>query len=126
MLPGGSEADSESRPDGADRYCLAMSKITLIAKLTAKEGKADEVEAVLDSVCSAASEEDGLEVYSAHKANDQEGVYYFFEMYRDGEALAVHGKGDQMKAAMGRFGGLLAGAPEITMMTPVAAKGLEI
>jgi quinol monooxygenase YgiN len=103
-----------------------MSKITLIAKLTAAEGKGDELEAVLQGVCDASVEEDGLEIYSAHKANDQAGVYYFFEMYQDGDALAVHGKGDGMKAAMSKFGGLLAGKPEITLMTPVAAKGLDI
>ena len=103
-----------------------MSKITLIAKLTAVEGKADELETVLQGVCDAAAEEDGLEIYSAHRANDQENTYYFFELYEDGDALAVHGKGDGMKAAMGKFAGLLAGAPEITMMTPLAAKGLDI
>ncbi len=103
-----------------------MSKITLIAKLTAADGKADELEAVLQGVCDASVEEDGLEIYSAHRANDQDGVYYFFEMYQDGDALAIHGKGDGMKSAMGKFGGLLGGAPEITLMTPVAAKGLDI
>ena len=103
-----------------------MSKITLIAKLTAAEGKGPDLEAALAELCEAANDEDGLEVYSAHRANDDEGVYYFFEMYRDGDALAVHGKGDAMKAAMGKLGGFLGGRPEITMMTPVAAKGLDI
>ena len=103
-----------------------MSKISLIAKLTAADGKSADLEKVLHDVCAAADEEDGLTVYSAHRANDAEGVFYFFELYEDGDALKVHGKGDGMKAAMGKFGGLLAGAPEITMMTPVAAKGLDI
>lgn len=103
-----------------------MSKISLIAKLTAAEGKRDEVEAVLRGVIEAAEEEDGLEVYSAHAADAEPGVYYFFELYRDDEAKAVHGKGDRMRAAMGAFAGLLAGRPEITLMTPVAAKGIDI
>ncbi|MFN3257647.1 MAG: putative quinol monooxygenase [Ilumatobacter sp.] len=103
-----------------------MSKITLIAKLTAAEGKGAELEAALAELCAAADAEDGLEVYSAHRANDEEGVYYFFEMYQDGEALAVHGKGDEMKEAMGKLGGFLGGRPEITLMTPIAAKGLVI
>jgi len=103
-----------------------MSKISLIAKLTAAEGKTDEVEAVLRGVIAAAEEEEGLEVYSAHAAADEPGVYYFFELYRDQGALDVHGKGDGMRAAMGAFAGLLAGRPEITMMAPVAAKGLDV
>lgn len=103
-----------------------MSKISLIAKLTAADGKAEELEAALADVVASADEEAGLEIYSAHKANDSENTYYFFELYTDGDALAVHGKGDGMKQAMGAFGGLLAGRPEITMMTPVVAKGLDI
>jgi quinol monooxygenase YgiN len=103
-----------------------MSKISVIAKLTAVEGKTDELDAALRNVIAAAAEEDGLEIYSAHAADDEPGVYYFFELYRDGDALGVHGKGDQMRAAMGGFGGLLVGRPEITMMTPVVAKGIDV
>ena len=103
-----------------------MSKISLIAKLTAVEGKEAELEAALHAVVAAGDEEAGLEVYSAHAAADEPGVYYFFELYADDEAKAVHGKGERMRAAMGGFAGLLAGRPEITMMTPVAAKGLDI
>jgi quinol monooxygenase YgiN len=108
------------------RYVAGMSKISLIAKLTAAEGKADELEAALHGVIEAAAEEEGLEVYSAHAVDDEPGVYYFFELYRDQAAVDVHGKGDGMRAAMGAFGGLLAGAPEITRMTPVVAKGLDV
>ena len=100
-----------------------MSKITLIAKLTAAEGKAAELEEALRGVVAAGDEEPGLEVYSANAVDDEPGVYYFFEVYADDEARAVHGKGEQMRAAMGAFAGLLAGRPEITTMTPVAAKG---
>ena len=97
-----------------------MSKISLIAKLTAAEGKSAELEAVLGEVVTAAEEEAGLEIYSAHKDSANEG------MYTDGKALGVHGKGDGMKAAMGKFAGLLGGRPEITMMSPVVAKGMDI
>jgi quinol monooxygenase YgiN len=103
-----------------------MSKISVIAKLTAVEGKTDELEVALRNVVAAAAEEDGLEIYSAHAANDEPGVYYFFELYRDDEAKNVHGKGERMREAMGGFGGLLAGRPEITMMTPVVAKGIDV
>jgi quinol monooxygenase YgiN len=103
-----------------------MSKISLIAKLTAVEGKASELEVALRGVIEAAEEEAGLDVYSANAVDDQPGVYYFFELYRDTDAKAAHGKGDRMRAAMGAFGGLLAGRPEVTTMTPIAAKGLDI
>ena len=103
-----------------------MSKISLIAKLTAVDGKADDLEVALRGVIEAAAEEDGLEVYSAHRSDDEPGVYYFFELYRDQQAKDVHGRGERMRTAMGAFGGLLAGRPELIMMTPVAAKGLDL
>jgi quinol monooxygenase YgiN len=103
-----------------------MSKISLIAKLTAAEGKSTELEDALRGVIAAAEEEAGLEVYSAHAANDEPGVYYFFELYADEAAKDVHGKGDGMRTAMGAFAGCLGARPEITLMTPVAAKGLSI
>ena len=103
-----------------------MSKLSVIAKLTATDGKESELEAALASLVTAADAEDGLEVYSAHAANDEPGVFYFFEIYRDADALAVHGKTDGMRAAMGAVGALLAGRPEVIGMRPVAAKGLAV
>ena len=103
-----------------------MSKVSLIAKLTAAEGKADALVEALNALIPEADEEEGLEVYSVHADNDNPGTFYFFELYRDQAALDVHGKGARMKAAMGAMGGLLGARPEITMMTPVAAKGLDL
>jgi quinol monooxygenase YgiN len=103
-----------------------MSKISVIAKLTVAEGKADELEQRLAELISAADDEPGLEVYSAHRDTQDEGVYWFFEVYRDGDAFAEHGKGDRMRGAMKALGGLLGGRPEVIMMEPVVAKGLAI
>ncbi len=102
-----------------------MSKISIIAKLVAKEDKAGELEAALGSLIAAADEEPGLEVYSVSRDSENANTFYFFELYSDAEALKTHGKGDAMKAAMGALGGLLAGRPEIHRMAPIAAKGLD-
>lgn len=110
----------------APRSVDRMSKISVIAKLTAAEGAADDLESALADLIGAANDEAGLEVYSVHRSNDETGVYYFFELYRNDDAVAEHGKGDAMKSAMGVVGKLLAGRPEVTRMTPVAAKGLDI
>ncbi|MGI9599271.1 MAG: putative quinol monooxygenase [Acidimicrobiales bacterium] len=103
-----------------------MSKISLIAKLTAADGKADELLAALQAMITAADEEPGLEIYSVHRDSADTNVFYFFELYADQGALDVHGKGDGMKAAMGALGGLLAGRPEVSMLSPVAAKGMAL
>ena len=102
-----------------------MAKISLIAKLPCAEGKNDEFEAALAAMIDASNEEAGLEIYSAHKANDSND-YYFFELYTDSDALKVHGKGDGMKSAMAAIGEFMAGRPDVTMMTPVVAKGMEL
>jgi len=101
-----------------------MSKISLLAKLTINEGSNDEFEAALAGLVEASNEEAGLEIYSAHKADDT--TYWFFELYSDSEALKVHGKGEAMRPAMKALGGFLAGAPDITMLSPVVAKGIDI
>lgn len=103
-----------------------MSKISIIAKLTAADGKSEALEQALRGVVEAAAEEPGLEVYSAHSSNDEPGIYYFFEIYRDDDAKAEHGKGDGMRAAMGAFAGLLAARPEVITMTPITDKGLDL
>lgn len=101
-----------------------MSKKSIVAKLTAAEGKTAEFEAALASLIEASAEEPELEIYSAHRDPNEENVYYFFELYTSESSLATHGKGEAMKAAMGALGGLLAARPEVHVLDPVVAKGM--
>jgi quinol monooxygenase YgiN len=103
-----------------------MSEISLVAKLSAVEGKQSELEAALCDLIEAADDEEGLEVSSAHRSDDEPGVHDFFELSRDQEAKDAHGRGERMRAAMGALGGLLAGRPEVVQLTPIAAKGLDL
>ena len=101
-----------------------MSKKSIIAKLTCDPANAEALEEALAAAIAAADEEGGLEIYSVHKDPNDAGVYWFFELYTDADALKSHGKGEQMTAAMGALGGLLGGRPEVHVSRPVAAKGL--
>ncbi len=101
-----------------------MGKHSLIAKLTCKDGQAEQFEAELATLIEASNEEAGLEIYSVHR--DADNVYWFFELYTDDDAVAAHGKGDAMKNAMAATGAFLAAAPEIHRLAPVVAKGLDI
>ncbi len=103
-----------------------MQKITLIATLTAVEGKEDELESALIDVVTAADEEPGCEVYSVHSSRNEPRVFRFFELYTDRDSLKVHGRGQRMTTAMAGLEGLLAGPPEILRLTPLAAKGLDL
>jgi quinol monooxygenase YgiN len=100
-----------------------MSKHVLLARLQATLGKIDEFEAALRDLIDAADEEPATEIYAVHAAGD--GVYWFYEVYADEAARAVHGKGDRMRTAMAALGPFLAGRPEITSLTPIAGKGIS-
>lgn len=103
-----------------------MAKLTIIAKLTAAEGKADAMGAALDNLIDAGDEEPGLEIYSVHQDPDNSEVFHFFEIYANQEAWDAHGKGEAMQKAMGAVGALIGGAPELHILTPRKAKGLDL
>ena len=111
---------------GCGATLSAMSKLALHAILTAAEGKAAELEAAVTQLVAASEEEAGLEVYAAAVDSNNPNLIHFFEIYADEAALGVHGSGDGMKAAMGAVGGLLDGAPVITMLRPFAGKGVAV
>lgn len=101
-----------------------MSKVAIWAKLRLKEGSGADIGPVLAAAVAAADEEQGTEQYTFLRDDRDPNVVYVFEVYRDGEALAAHGKGPAMKAAFRALGAYLDGAPDITVLGPVAGKGL--
>ena len=102
------------------------NKVSLIAKITAQSDKVEEMKEALKTLMAATDEESGLEIYAAHADANDPAVFWFYELYTDNDALGAHGQGERMKAAMGTMGALLDGAPEIHMVTPFVAKGLEL
>ena len=106
-----------------------MSKVSVIGTLTCQAGKADEMEAVLATMVEAARDEPGVEVYSYHRGDEQNGegnTFWFFALMADEESMQKHGQSEAMQAAMSAFGALAAGPPEMSMAKPVAAIGLDL
>ena len=99
-----------------------MSKTSVLAKLTCKEGSRDAALEILAQQVSAVANEEGTEVYALHSDNSDNVTIWFYELYTDKAALAFHGGTDVMKA----LGPHRAGRPELIMCTPVAAKGLAL
>lgn len=104
-----------------------MSKISIIAKITAQDGKRDELIAafgrMLDHVQAA---EPGTEVYMLHTDDKDANVCWFYELYTDGGAAQSHGASDMMKSVGKDLAPLLAGRPELHFVTPVGGKGLSL
>lgn len=101
-----------------------MSKVSLIAKLPTKPGKRDELVSAFGPMMEAVNAEAGTELYILNLDNGDENVAWVYELYADGDSMALHGGSDAMAALFGALGDLLDGAPELIMTTPVAGKGL--
>ena len=103
-----------------------MSKIAMIAKLTATDGKRDDLVAVLEKIFPHVEQEAGTEAYVLHDDAGDPNVVWFYELYADDGALSAHGSSDGMKEMLGGLGGLVAAAPEMHMLRPRRAKGVTL
>jgi len=102
-----------------------MTQTSLFVKMVFQPGKRDEGIAALETMLPVVAEESGTLVYSFHRDAGDENTVWIFELYTDGDALAVHGGSDAMAALFGTLGGLMAEPPMMVMATPTAAaKGL--
>ena len=101
-----------------------MNKVTMMGTFTCQNGKAEEMEAVLAAMVEAARGEAGVEIYSYHRG--EENTFWFFALMTDKESMQHHGQSEAMQAAMSAFGPLVAGPPQMTVTTPVAALGFDL
>ena len=101
-----------------------MSKVSMMGTITCRDGKADEMEAVLTDMVAAARHERGVEIYSYHRGEDD--VFWFFALMSDAKAMQHHGQSEAMQAAMQAFGPLMAEPPKMYVTTPIAAIGFDL
>jgi len=96
--------------------------LAVIAKLTVQEGKEEEFKAAAQEMVAAVkANEAGRTLHYTCAQNVKAPTEFFFlELYADQEALDAHGKTPHMAAFGGKLGGMLAGRPEITRLSPVA------
>ena len=102
-----------------------MSKVSVWAKIPLQPGKRDEAVAVLSEHAIANVQgEEGTLAYILNVDPNDDSALYFYEIYADADALKTHGSSDGMKALGGLLAGLVAGRPELTILSPVAGTGL--
>ena len=102
-----------------------MAPVSIVAKLTAAEGKIDELKAAIDDLVRLVeSAEPGTLIYAAAQDNDDPDVIWFFEHYGSQEDAAAHSGGAALAGAGVAMRGLLAGRPEVHRLTPFSATGL--
>ena len=102
-----------------------MAQVAIVAKLTAADGMADELKAVIaDLVAAVDTNEPGTLVYAAAQDNEDAAVFWFYEYYGSEDAASAHSGGASLAEAGANMRGLLADRPEVHRLTPVSAKGL--
>jgi len=90
----------------------------IVATITPKPDKFDEVEEVLVRLIPEVHAEDGCELYALHKGKDR---FVFVEKWRDMAALGAHGGGPNIKALGEGLKGLVEGAPDVQILEAVPA-----
>jgi quinol monooxygenase YgiN len=101
-----------------------VGQVSLVAKLTAKEGKRDELVKVLQELSGVVESEPGTLIYAINISTTAPDEVWFYELYTDNDALAAHGGSAAMKEAGAGMAPLLTGRPELYFLEPVGGKGL--
>jgi quinol monooxygenase YgiN len=102
-------------------------KVAVHVKLTAPEGKGDELVAAFAELYPGPLDgEPGTELHIIHQAADNPDVIFFYELYQDEAAYQAHSKGEPLKAVLPKLAGLVAAPPEMVVGTPRNAKGITV
>ena len=92
----------------------------VVAKLKAKKGEEEKMEAALRDMVAKVAQEQGTLTYTLHRAQNDPNVFLFYEKYEDGAALKAHSSTPYFKELFGELKSLLDGAPEIEMYDELA------
>ena len=103
-------------------FQFCMSRIAVVAKLVAAEGKREELRDRLAEHFARVEDEEGTLVFSWQVDFRNPDAFWAYEVYADREALAVHAQ--WAAGAVADMAELLAGDPEISFCRPLMAKGL--
>ena len=95
-----------------------MSQVSVVATITVKDGRGDDLIAAFDGAKDAVQAEAGTLMYVLHRNQTDPNVFYVTELYEDQAALDVHMGGAAM-AALAGLGDAIEGA-DLQFATPVS------
>ncbi len=99
-----------------------MSKVAILCRLVAKEGRRPELVDGLLSVLSVVRDEAGTEVYVVQESTSDDVTVFVYELYEDEAAYQVHRSSQTHARHVGRLDDLLVAPPELSFARPVGAK----
>ncbi len=100
-----------------------MSQVSILARVTVKEGKARQYLAALAPLLEQARLEPGTLLYAVHRSADDPDVFWTTEVYADDAAFAAHTATEVHAAAAPVFTELITDS-DVIMGETVMAKGL--
>jgi len=100
-----------------------MAHVAVIARVTVKEGKADEYLAAFAPLLEQAEREPGTLFYAVHRSTDDAHVFCTTEVYADDAAFAAHRSSEVHAAAAPVFTELITTA-DVMIGETLMAKGL--
>lgn len=98
---------------------MAANYITVVAKITSREGKERETKSALMTLLKPTRQEEGCLQYDLHSSSENPGEFLFFERWTNKEALAKHLETPHILALRARGEELLAKPTEITIWTEI-------
>jgi len=99
---------------------MAESYLTVVAEITAKPGREEELRGLLTSVVPLVRAEEGCIQYDLHVSTKDPASFVFVENWKDADALKSHAGSEHMKSFGARAADLLGGAPRILTYTKIA------
>jgi quinol monooxygenase YgiN len=100
-----------------------VSHVAIVARVTVKEGKADEYVAAFAPLVEQAEKEPGTLLYAVHRSKDDPSVFWTTEVYADDASFAAHRASEVHAAASPVFTELIA-ASDVMIGETLMAKGL--
>lgn len=92
---------------------MSDNNICIVAKFTARAGKADDLKKVLNAGVKPARAEEGCLHYDLYRSIEDGNVFLFHETWRDAQAVETHGGQPHFKTLMADAEPLLAQPPEV-------------
>ena len=100
-----------------------MSHVAIVARVTVKEGKAEEYIAAFTPLLEQAEKEPGTVLYALYRSKDDPRMFWTTEVYVDDDAFAAHRASEAHAAASPVFSELIA-ASDFVIGETLVAKGL--
>lgn len=93
---------------------MANKKVTIVARMRAKDGMEEQVRQELMSLVPQTRSEEGCINYELHQAAEDKALFMFYENWHSKEDLDKHFEMPHLKAFLGKAEEVLAEPPDIT------------